>query len=99
MIIYTWYTLINLTLNEKRVREGIGFSITKLFSQYAHKEYPISLTDTPGFENDKDLNKTKKFLYNYNTFFDIGRNKFHLILYLINTMNEWTFSGLELDLY
>ena len=98
MIIYTWYTLINLILNEKRAREGIGFSITKLFSQYAHKEYPITLTDTPGFENDKDLNKTKKFLYNYNTFFDIGRNKFHLILYLINTMNERTFTGLELDL-
>ena len=98
MIIYTLYTLINLILNEKRDREGIGFSITKLFSQYAHKEYSITLTDTPGFENDKDLNKTKKFLYNYNTFFDIGRNKFHLILYLINTMNERTFTGLELDL-
>lgn len=91
-------TLINLILNEKRAREGIGFSITKLISQYAHKKYPITLTDTPGFENDKDLNKMKKFLCNYNTFFDIGRNKFHLILYLINTMNERTFTGLETDL-
>ena len=91
-------TLINLILNEKRAREGIGFSITKLYSQYAHKQYPITLTDTPGFENDKDLKKMEKFLGNYNKFFDIGRNKFHLILYLINAMNERTFMGLEIEL-
>lgn len=91
-------TLINLLLNEKKAREGIGFSITKLFSQYIHKDYPITLTDTPGFENDKDLKRMENFLYDYNKFFKIGRNKFHLILYLINASNPRTFIGSEMRL-
>ena len=91
-------TLINLLLNEKRAREGIGYSITKLYTQYIHNKYPITLTDTPGFENDEDLKKMEKFLSILNTFFKEGKSKFHLVLYLINTSNERTFIGTELNL-
>ena len=91
-------TLINLILNEKKAREGIGYSITKLYSQYVHNSYAITLTDTPGFETDKDLKNMKLFLDNFNSIFKEGRNKFHLVLYLINASNERTFTGIELEL-
>ena len=91
-------TLINLILNEKKAREGIGYSITKLYSQYVHNSYPITLTDTPGFETDKDLKNMNLFLDNFNSYFKEGRNKFHLVLYLINASNERTFTGIELNI-
>lgn len=91
-------TLINLLLNEKRAREGIGYSITKLYTQYVHNKYPITFTDTPGFEDDEDLKKMEKFLSTFSIFFKEGKSKFHLVLYLINTSNERTFMGTELDL-
>ena len=91
-------TLINLLLDEKRAREGIGYSITKLYTQYVHKKYPITFTDTIGFEDEKSLNKMKNFLSIYEEFFNEGKSKFHLVLYLINAGNERTFMGTELDL-
>ena len=91
-------TLINLLLNERRAREGLGYSITRLYSQYVHKKYPITFTDTPGFEDDESLKQMERFLSIYNTFFKKGRNKYHLVLYLINTSNERSFLGIELYL-
>jgi predicted GTPase len=91
-------TLINLILNEKRAREGIGYSITKLYSQYLHKKYPITLTDTPGFEDDKARKKMEEFLNNFSIFFKEGKFKFHLVLYLINASNERIFMRVEFQL-
>ena len=91
-------TLINLLLNERRAREGLGYSITRLYSQYVHRKYPITFTDTPGFEDDESLKQMERFLSIYNTFFKKGRNKYHLVLYLINTSNERSFLGIELYL-
>ena len=84
-------TLINLILNEKKARVGIGLPITKLYCQYIHNSYPITLTDTPGFEENNDFKKLENFLKDYNNYFNAGKNKFHLVLYLINTSNERTF--------
>lgn len=91
-------TLINLLLNEKRAREGIGYSITKFYSQYIHEKYPITFTDTVGFEDQKSLEKMKNFLNICQEFFNEGKSKFHLILYLINTGSERTFIREELNL-
>lgn len=88
-------TLINLLLNERKAREGIGNSTTKLFSKYIHSKYPITFVDTPGFENDNDLNKMINFLNQTQTFFGEGKNKFHLVLYVINSSNERCFIGEE----
>jgi len=91
-------TLINLLLNKKRAREGIGYSITKFYSQYAHEKYPITFTDTIGFEDNKSLEKMKKFLHSCNKFFNEGKGKYYLIFYLINAGNERTLTKKELDL-
>ena len=91
-------TLINLLLNKRKAREGIGDSITKVVSKYVHDKYPITLEDTPGFENDDDLKKMIKFLEDYNEIFKRGKNQFHLVLYLINSSNARTFMGQEIEL-
>ena len=87
-----------MLLNKKRAREGIGYSITKFYSQYAHEKYPINFTDTIGFEDNKSLEKMEKFLHSCNEFFNEGKGKYHLIFYLINAGNERTLTKKELDL-
>ena len=91
-------TLINLLLNKKKAKEGIGLSVTKIVSKFIHDKYPISFQDTPGFENDLDLKRMKNFLFNTNYVFDEGKNKYHLVLYVINASNERSFIGEEVDL-
>jgi len=91
-------TLINLLLGKQRAREGIGYSITKFYSQYVHEKYPITFTDTVGFEDNKSFKKMKKFLINCKDFFNEGKSKFHLVLYLINAGSERTFMETELNL-
>ena len=48
--------MINKILNEKRCREGSGLSVTKYITFYNHKKYPLTIFDTPGFENEKTIN-------------------------------------------
>lgn len=91
-------TLINLLLNKRKAKEGIGLSMTKIVSKYIHDNYPITFQDTPGFEDNKDLEKMKNFLYNVNYIFKEGKSKFHLILYIINASNERSFIGEEIEL-
>lgn len=89
-------TLINLLLNERKAREGIGTSVTKIVSRYIHDQYPISFQDTPGFEDNNDLKKMINFLSDSQKIFKEGKNKFHLVLYLINASNERSFIGEEI---
>ena len=91
-------TLINLLLEEQRAREGLGYSITKLYSQYVHKKYPITFIDTLGFKDIESLKTMENFLSTYDEFFNEGKNKFHLVLYLLNAGSERTFSKAELNL-
>ena len=91
-------TLINLLLNKRKAREGIGESITKVVSKYVHEKIPLTFEDTPGFENDNDLKKMIQFLSDSNNIFKRGKNDFHLVLYLINSSNERTFIGEEVAL-
>ena len=91
-------TLINLLLGKQRAREGIGYSITKFYSQYVHEKYPITFTDTVGFEDNKSFQKMGNFLINCKDFFNEGKSKFHLVLYLINAGSERTFMETELNL-
>ena len=91
-------TLINLLLNKRKAKEGIGSSITRNVSKYIHDKYPFTFQDTPGFENNTELKKMKNFLNDYNNYFKDGKNKIHLVLYVINASNERTFIGEEVDL-
>ena len=91
-------TLINLLINKRKARVGIGNSVTKEVSKYVHDKYPITFEDTPGFENNSDLKKMINFLSMSDEIFKEGKNKFHLVLYIINGSNERTFIGEEVKL-
>lgn len=42
-------TLINLLLNRRKARKGIGLSTILVAGKYLNEDYPISFQDTPGY--------------------------------------------------
>ncbi len=87
-------TFINKILNDKRCREGSGQSITKKISFYNHSEYPISIYDTPGFENDDTVKNVIEAIKSQNKDFKSMKQSIHLILYLVS-YGERTFLDFE----
>lgn len=76
-------TFINNILNEKRCREGSGQSVTKKITFYNLLKYPITLYDTPGFENEKTVSNVVETLKKKNNDFKNMKQSIHLILYLV----------------
>lgn len=94
-------TLINLLLNEKKARVGIGslgLSETKLFSRYIHFKYPITFIDTPGIENENDFQIMKYYLNETKKLFADGKNKIHAIFYVMNASDSRCFNSDEIQL-
>lgn len=77
-------TLINLLSKNKRSLEGRGASVTKKIIKYIIKDYNISLYDTPGFELDKDIDKTKKLINNLQKNLRQGKHQINMAFYLIS---------------
>lgn len=50
--------LINSIFNGIFAEEALGKPVTKTIHQYSHKDYPISIYDTPGLEIDPKKQKT-----------------------------------------
>ena len=98
-------TLINLLLNEKKARVGIGFSgqsNTKFFNKYIHNKYPITFIDTPGLNKEDDFFRVNYYItqtieFGGNSIGD-GKNKIHAILYVINGSESRFFDSREIEL-
>jgi small GTP-binding protein len=75
-------TLINKILDEKRCREGSGQSVTKYITFYNHKKYPLTIFDTPGFEDEKTVNDVVKVIEKKNKECLETKQQIHLIFYL-----------------
>lgn len=90
-------TLVNQLLGEKRCREGVGKSITSKIVKYVHKNYPISLFDTPGFESEKEEIQVIKLIKEFNEDLLQGKNQIHLIFFLINAESSRTFIGKDVN--
>ncbi len=75
-------TLINKILDEKRCREGSGQSVTKYVTFYNHKKYPLTIFDTPGFEDEKTVNDVVKVIEKKNKECLETKQQIHLIFYL-----------------
>ena len=75
-------TLINKILDEKRCREGSGQSVTKYVTFYNHKKYPLTIFDTPGFEDEKTVNDVVKVIEKKNKECKETKQQIHLIFYL-----------------
>ena len=74
-------SFVNKFLNEKRAKEGEGLSQTHKVVRFTHQKYPLTIYDTPGFENEKTVENVRKLLQEHNKFLNDARKKINLILY------------------
>lgn len=81
-------TFINTILGDKRCLVGGGMSVTSKIVQYHHSRYPLSLYDTPGFENSDNIDNVIKTINSLNTEFKNKVKQIHLFLYLINSQDR-----------
>ena len=86
-------TLINILLGEKKCREGAGRTKTSKIVKYIHKDYPLALYDTPGFDSEKEEAMVTKLIKEYNEDLVNGRNQIHAMFFLINSESSRTFVG------
>ena len=90
-------SFINELLGNRKAKEGEGLSVTHNIVTYCHPKYPINISDTPGFEDDKTLSNVKKLLESYNKRLLDARKKINLIIYLF-PYSERSILSLELPL-
>ena len=90
-------SFINQFLKEKQAKEGEGMSVTHNITKYYHPLYPITLFDTPGFEDDETVNMVLNLLNQFEKDIFDSKNHIDLILYYTK-LNERTFLNLEIEL-
>ena len=74
-------SFINNLLGERKAKEGEGLSVTHKIVTYSLNDFPIIISDTPGFENDKTVKEVKILLDEYNKKLIDAKKKVNLILY------------------
>ena len=85
-------SFINKFLGNKRAKEGEGLSMTHKIVEYTHQEYPISIYDTPGFEDKNTVENVIKLLENLNKELIDARKKINLILYFFQYSERSVFN-------
>jgi len=75
-------SFINQLLKEKRAKEGEGLSMTHQIVKYTYPNYPLNISDTPGFEDENTVQEVKELLDKYNKKLIDARKKINLIIYL-----------------
>ena len=74
-------SFINNLLGERKAKEGEGLSVTHKIITYTLNDFPITISDTPGFENDATVKEVKILLDKYNKKLIDAKKKVNLILY------------------
>lgn len=91
-------TLINRLLKKEKCYSGQGSSsLTQRIVKYISEKYPIQLYDTPGFENEKDIERVKKLIKDKNDELTEDRNSIHCVFYVMNAKAERTFLEKEYE--
>ena len=90
-------SFINQFLKEKQAKEGEGLSVTHNITKYYHPLYPITLFDTPGFEDDETVKMVSNMIDQFERDIHDSKNHIDLILYYAK-LNARTFLKLEIDL-
>ena len=90
-------SFINKFLNDKKAKEGEGLSVTHQIVSYNNKEYPINISDTPGFENEETVQEVIELLDAYNKKLIDARKKINLIIYFFQ-YTERTVLSMEIPL-
>ena len=89
---------INKILRENKCLslESEEDSLTSKIVKYIHSELPITLYDTPGFNNDKQIDKVEQLILDKNKNLKEQKNKIHFIFYLMNKHSSRGFSPREI---
>ena len=90
-------SFVNKFLKEKRAKEGEGLSQTQNIIRFTHPNYPLTIYDTPGFENEETVENVRKLLNQYNKILYDARKKINLILYFF-IYNERSVMSMEVPL-
>ena len=90
-------TFINQFLQEKQAKEGEGFSVTQEIVKYYHKQYPITIYDTPGFENEETVNMVSAVIDQLKENINNSKDHLDLIIYYCN-LERRTFLDMEIKL-
>ncbi len=78
-------TTVNCILNELKARESLGgTSQTNKITYYEVENYPIKIYDLPGFQDKESINKAVEKMKELNVEIESLKQKFHIILYILN---------------
>jgi len=78
-------TTVNCILNELKARESLGgTSQTNKITYYEVEKYPIKIYDLPGFQDKESINKAVEKMKELNVEIESLKQKFHIILYILN---------------
>ena len=83
-------TFINQFLEEKQAKEGEGVSVTHEITKYFHPKYPITIFDTPGFEDENTVNMVFNTIKKFDEEIKNTKNHLDLIIYYTQ-LKERTF--------
>ena len=74
-------SFINQFLEEKQAKEGEGVSVTHKITTYFHPKYPITIFDTPGFEDENTVNMVFNIIKKSDEEIKNTKNHLDLIIY------------------
>lgn len=90
---------INTILGQNKCisRKSEESSLTTKIVKYIHKDLPIVLYDSPGFDEDKDIELVEKLITDKKKNLKEQKSKIHFILYLMNTNSGRGFKDKEIE--
>ena len=74
-------SFINQFLEEKQAKEGEGVSVTHEITKYFHPKYPITIFDTPGFEDENTVNMVFNTIKKFDEEIKNTKNHLDFIIY------------------
>lgn len=90
-------TLINRILGKKKAYAGKGSSsMTYRIIKYISDKYPITIYDSPGFQEKGDFERVQTLIKQKNETLNEERNRIHCVFYVINLRAERTFNDEEI---
>lgn len=91
-------TLVNILLDKIKSRESNGLYSTLKIINFLDDKSPLLLIDSPGFSEKKEVLKMINYFNYYSNIFSGGKYQIHLVLYLLNSLDERDFTKEEYNL-
>ena len=88
-------TLINAMLASRRCKESTGNCVTNQMRMFKHKDFNITMFDTPGFEDKKGVEVLKKIIDGYTSVNTNLNYNVHMVLFLVNSSSRTLLYGDE----